>query len=134
MPVWLLSVTSTEGGCPACADSGVNGVTACVSTSAGLNSATSMTDRVDTAYQRLDVAVKELVAALEESSGTEEAWVVSHYLTVVGQQRFGDFGVESAAQLLLPFGGQMTYPLKGLMAEVPGLVEQSETVEVDECD
>lgn len=93
-----------------------------------------MTDRVDTAYEKLDAAVKELVASLEEANETEEAWVVSHYMTVVGQQRFGEFGVESAAQLLLPFGGVMTYPLKGLLSEFPGLVEQSEAVEVDECD
>jgi hypothetical protein len=92
-----------------------------------------MTDRLDAAYEAFDAALKELVAANEEEQGTEDAWVVSHYVTVVGQQRFGEFGVDSAHSMLLPFGGGLTYSLEGLLGKVPALVASLETEEA-ECD
>ncbi|MEU2002050.1 hypothetical protein ACH47B_13260 [Rhodococcus sp. NPDC019627] len=92
-----------------------------------------MSERLDAAYEAFDAALKELVAANEEDQGTEEAWVVSHYATVVGQQRFGDFGVESAQTLLLPFGGVVTYSLEGLLGKVPELIASLNEVEA-ECD
>ena len=77
--------------------------------------------RLDNAYQQMDKAVKELVAA---SAETAETWIVSHYLTVVGQQRYTDAGpVESVESLYLPFNGSLTYSLDGLAGKLPGLIE-----------
>ena len=80
--------------------------------------------RLDNAYQHYDQAIKELIAASEEAAGTQESWIVSHYATVVGQQRFTDEGPpETVETLILPFNGPLTYMLKGLILEIPELVE-----------
>lgn len=92
-----------------------------------------MSERLHAAYEAFDVALKELVAANEEEQGTEDSWVVSHYATVVGQQRYGEFGVESAHSLVLPFGGGLTYSVEGLLGKVPALIASLEDVEA-ECD
>lgn len=92
-----------------------------------------MSERLDSAYENFDAALKELVAANEEEEGTEDNWIVSHYATIVGQQRFGEFGVDSAHSMLLPFGGALTYSLEGLLGKVPALVASLDEVEA-ECD
>ena len=80
--------------------------------------------RLDDAYRQYDKAIKELVAASDEAAQTEDTWIVSHYLTVVGQQRFTDAGpVESVESLFLPFNGPLTYSLDGLAARLPGLID-----------
>lgn len=85
--------------------------------------------RLSEAYEAHDKAIRELVAASEESRGTNQEWTVSHYVTVIGQQRFTDDGViESDSSLYTPQGGPLTYSLKGLLAEVEELVDISEHV------
>lgn len=89
-----------------------------------------MSERVDAAYKTLNDAVNELMAAVEEEQQTEDAWVVSHYAMIVGQQRFEDGCAESAETLILPFGGGLTYPLEGLLGKVPQLMLQHEGAEL----
>lgn len=85
--------------------------------------------RLSEAYAAHDKAIRELVAASEESRGTNQEWTVSHYVTVIGQQRFTEDGViESDSSLYTPHGGPLTYSLKGLILEIDELVDISEHV------
>ncbi|MBS3692602.1 DUF7213 family protein [Rhodococcus qingshengii] len=91
-----------------------------------------MSERLTRAYEQLDAAINELTTAADEAEGTRESWIVSHYALVVGQQRFTDEGtVDSTQYLALPFGGPLTYSIKGLLSEIPELIGQTEEADLE---
>lgn len=78
-----------------------------------------MTERLEQAYAKFDVALRELVAASDEASGTEDGWLVTDYVTVVGQQLFrGGQRVDSCPSVLFPFGSQPSWVTHGLLGAV----------------
>ena len=88
-----------------------------------------MTTRLDAAYQAFDDALRELVAECAVDQQEQEHWVVGHYVTFVGEQTYTAKGIQSVATMLLPFGGRMNYATKGLLTEIPRLIEIDEDEE-----
>lgn len=72
--------------------------------------------RLDDAYAGLDAAVRELLAVADEQDSADDNWTVSDYALFVGQSRITERGrIESDTSMFTPFGGDLTYQLKGLL-------------------
>ena len=77
-----------------------------------------MMTRLDDAYVGLDAAVRELLAAADEQDSADDNWTVSDYILFAGQSRITERGrIETNPSMFMPFGGELTYPLKGLLGE-----------------
>lgn len=89
-----------------------------------------MTDRLEQAHKAFDEALRELVAATEDYYETPEAWTVTDYVIVVGQQRFTDAGVRvGEVTLIEPSAGQPDWVTRALLREAGQVALDSEVVE-----